>query len=75
MDCRRRKAKPSGQLVAPLPRIRVKEPLKAFCKVAGFCWPIHHGSGKRETRQETPVPINLLIVESSAFRSRICNEY
>ena len=33
-QCRKRKAKPASQVMAPLPRIRVKEPLRAFSRVA-----------------------------------------
>ncbi|XP_068757963.1 uncharacterized protein [Montipora capricornis] len=34
MECRRRKAKPASQVMAPLPRIKVKEPLRAFSRIA-----------------------------------------
>ena len=33
-ECKRRKAKPAVQVMAPLPQIRLKEPLRAFGRVA-----------------------------------------
>ena len=43
-ECRKRKAKPASQVMAPLPRTRVKEPLRAFSKIADF-----HHTRKRES--------------------------
>ena len=51
-----------------------KSVLSSCCR---FCLPILNGSGKKETQKETlPVPVlHLIIVKSSAFRSRVWNEY
>ena len=53
MECRRRKAKPASQVMAPLPRIRVKEPLRAFSRIAvDFAGPFFTIQGRGKTRQK-----------------------
>ena len=53
MECRRRKAKPATQVMAPLPRIRVKEPLRAFSRIAvDFAGPFFTIQGRGKTRQK-----------------------
>ena len=53
MKCRRRKAKPASQVMAPLPRIRVKEPLRAFSRIAvDFASPFFRVQGKGKAREK-----------------------
>ena len=52
-ECRKRKAKPASQVMAPLPRIRVKEPLRAFSKIAvDFAGPFFTIQGRGKARQK-----------------------
>ena len=53
MECRRRKAKPASQVIAPLPRIRVKKPLRVFCKIAvDFAGPMFTIQGRGKAGQK-----------------------
>ena len=76
-QCRKRKAKPASQVMAPLPRIRVKEPLRAFSRVAiDFAGPIFYSSRKRQTQEKTLlVPVYLPIIKSRTFGGRIWTGY
>ncbi|XP_015765556.1 PREDICTED: uncharacterized protein LOC107344425 [Acropora digitifera] len=52
-ECRKRKAKPASQVMAPLPRIRAKEPLRAFSKIAvDFAGPFFTIQGGGKARQK-----------------------
>ena len=52
-ESRKRKAKPASQVMAPLPRIRVKEPLRAFSKIAvDFAGPFFIIQGRGKARQK-----------------------
>ena len=52
-ECRKRKAKPASQVMAPLPRIRVKEPLRASSKIAvDFAGPFFTIQGRGKARQK-----------------------
>ena len=52
-ECRKRKAKPASQVMAPLPRLRVKEPLRAFSKIAvDFAGSFFTIQGRGKARQK-----------------------
>ena len=52
-ECRKRKAKPARKVMAPLPRIKVKEPLRAFSKIAvDFAGPFFTIQGRGKARQK-----------------------
>ena len=52
-QCRKHKAKPASQVMAPLPRIRVKEPLRAFSRVAlDFAGPFFTVQGRGKPRKK-----------------------
>ena len=76
-ECKRRRSKPASQIMAPLPKARLRFPLQTlrsnsrrFCRTL-----VHRSRPQKTTTEKVAVPFYLLRNTSSAFRDGLGTRY